>query len=67
LILLQNPCFNYEQETKKPGVKITMNKFNQLLIGGTAMVSIFGWNIYSTQAQNSLELIEISDNTIDSI
>ncbi|MFM5888095.1 MAG: hypothetical protein ACKOQS_07365, partial [Dolichospermum sp.] len=35
----------------KPGVKITMNKLNQLLIGGTAMVSMLGWNMNIAQAQ----------------
>ncbi|MDD1422427.1 hypothetical protein MEO40_25615 [Dolichospermum sp. ST_sed1] len=44
-----------------------MNKFHKLLIITSVIASIFGWNIYSTQAQNSLELIEISANTIDSI
>ena len=44
-----------------------MNKFHILLIITSVIASIFGWNIYSTQAQNSLELIEISANTIDSI
>ena len=29
-----------------------MNKFNQLLIGGTAMVSMLGWNINIAQAQS---------------
>jgi hypothetical protein len=46
---------------------ITMKKFHKLLIITSVIASIFGWNIYSTQAQNSLELIEISANTIDSI
>lgn len=36
----------------KPGVRTTMNKFNQLLIGGTAMVSMLGWNINIAQAQS---------------
>ncbi len=44
-----------------------MKKFHKLLIITSVIASIFGWNIYSTQAQNSLELIEISANTIDSI
>ncbi|AFY49043.1 hypothetical protein Nos7524_3245 [Nostoc sp. PCC 7524] len=39
-----------------------MKKLHKLLITTTAIVSIFGWNIHSTQAQNSPEF-----NTIDSI
>ena len=44
-----------------------MKKFQKLLIITTVIGSILGWNIHTTQAQNSLELIEISANTIDSI
>jgi hypothetical protein len=36
----------------KPGVRTTMNKFNQLLIGGTAMVSMLGWDVNIAQAQS---------------
>ena len=41
-----------------------MKKFHNLLITTTVIASILGWNIHTTQAQNSLELIEISANTI---
>lgn len=39
-----------------------MKKLHKLLMTTTVIVSMFGWNIHSTQAQNSPEF-----NTIDSI
>jgi hypothetical protein len=36
-----------------------MNKFHKLLITTTAIVSVFGWNIHLTQAQNIPELIAV--------
>ena len=40
-----------------------MNKFHKLLITTTVIASILGWNIHTTQAQNSPKLIAAYSST----
>jgi hypothetical protein len=40
-----------------------MNKFHKLLIITSVIASIFGWNIHTTQAQNSPQLIAAYNST----
>jgi hypothetical protein len=40
-----------------------MNKFHKLLIITSVIASIFGWNIHTTQAQNSPKLIAAYSST----